>query len=394
MAGYRLHSLYRRMGLLAEPGSHAGRLPSPIWVFLGFVWSRLRRRRSRDDEHEQRLASMVSALGVAPAVSVVLRGGEHRWHVSGIDCEPGEQLLLLATGRLWLSTALDVSLGVKSVLWYRFGEGVAHKAVGEVSLITADSEGMLALTLAAPGDFVSPRGDVDARSQPPLPLYGNVQAAILKPSAPRACLQAARRAAPALFAGLSEEETLPEGWQNLWRMGRGQIFSSEIPGEIHCRSCADVGIIQYPISLPLDEDLQLAWSWLLESLPSRLPESIQPTHDYLSIAVEFDNGLDLTYMWSAALPEGSIFQCPLPWWAQRETHWVLRSDPRLHGQWLAERRHLLDDYRRAIGGQPPARVVAVWLIANSVFQRGEGRCRYRDIVLESRETVHRISPAR
>jgi hypothetical protein len=34
-------------------------------------------------------------------------------------------------------------------------------------------------------------------------------------------------------------------------------------------------------------------------------------------------------------------------------------------------------------GEPPARIVRIWLIANSVFQRGEGICDYADIRLLS-----------
>jgi hypothetical protein len=120
----------------------------------------------------------------------------------------------------------------------------------------------------------------------------------------------------------------------------------------------------------------------VEQLPSKLAEHIQPTHDYLSIAVEFDNGLDLTWMWSASLPVDTVFQCPLPWWDQRETHWVVRSGTADLGHWLSERRMLLADYQQAIGGTPPKEIVAVWLIANSVFQRGVGKCQYREIVLE------------
>jgi hypothetical protein len=126
-------------------------------------------------------------------------------------------------------------------------------------------------------------------------------------------------------------------------------------------------------------------------LPSRLPEHIQPTHDYLSIAVEFDDGRDLTYLWSAALPKDTIFQCPLPWWDQRETHWVVRSGPQDLGRWQDERRTLLADCEQALGGTAPREVVGVWLIGVSVFQGGEGRCRYRAIALEDgdgRALVH------
>ena len=36
-------------------------------------------------------------------------------------------------------------------------------------------------------------------------------------------------------------------------------------------------------------------------------------------------------------------------------------------------------------GEPPARIVKVWLIANSIFQRGEGVCDYADISLATVE---------
>jgi hypothetical protein len=38
------------------------------------------------------------------------------------------------------------------------------------------------------------------------------------------------------------------------------------------------------------------------------------THDYLSGAVELDNGQDLTYLWSSSLPIGTAFRCPIVWW--------------------------------------------------------------------------------
>jgi len=121
-----------------------------------------------------------------------------------------------------------------------------------------------------------------------------------------------------------------------------------------------------------------------------VPEDIVPTHDYLSIAVEFDNGLDLTYMWSAALPEDTIFQCPLAWWDERETHWVVRTKKDV-GRWLSEERSIKKDYERAIGGDVPAKVVQVWLIANSLFQRGTGKCDYRAIRLTDGEDVLSLS---
>ena len=42
-------------------------------------------------------------------------------------------------------------------------------------------------------------------------------------------------------------------------------------------------------------------------------------------------------------------------------------------------------------GPPPARIVRVWLIAVSLFQRREGRCTYADIELENGDGVQLIN---
>ena len=49
------------------------------------------------------------------------------------------------------------------------------------------------------------------------------------------------------------------------------------------------------------------------------------THDYLSVALEFDDGQDLTWYWSSALPLGFAYRCPLKHWRHRETHVVART---------------------------------------------------------------------
>ncbi|MEJ0046888.1 MAG: hypothetical protein WDN04_12800 [Rhodospirillales bacterium] len=42
-------------------------------------------------------------------------------------------------------------------------------------------------------------------------------------------------------------------------------------------------------------------------------------------------------------------------------------------------------------GTPPARIVAVWLIANSLFQRRTGRCEYADITIETPDEIVAVS---
>ena len=102
------------------------------------------------------------------------------------------------------------------------------------------------------------------------------------------------------------------------------------------------------------------------------------SHDYMSIAVEFNDGRDITYYWSSELAEETGYWCPLPTWKDREFHVVVRSGSEGLGRFLDEERHLYADYQRYVG-RPPGRIERVWLIANYTFQRGVGRCAYRDI---------------
>jgi hypothetical protein len=120
----------------------------------------------------------------------------------------------------------------------------------------------------------------------------------------------------------------------------------------------------------------------VQQLPSTLREDTVPSHDYMSIAVEFDNGRDITYYWSSNLPVGTGYDCPLPNWAGKEFHVVVRSGETGLGRWHNERRNLYKDYLSYMGS-PPTRVVRVWLIANSIFQRGRGVCDYADIRLQA-----------
>ena len=52
------------------------------------------------------------------------------------------------------------------------------------------------------------------------------------------------------------------------------------------------------------------------------------------------------------------------------------------GRWHAETRAVRSDYARAVG-EPPDRIVAVWLIAVSLFQKGHGAAEFSDVWIES-----------
>jgi hypothetical protein len=176
----------------------------------------------------------------------------------------------------------------------------------------------------------------------------------------------------------------PAGWRHLGTLGETEIFrASRGPNGEHALSVAvtgDAGILQRDAAFALQPDTEIAWRWRVDALPGLLREDTIPSHDYLSLAVEFANGLDLTYYWSRELPVGAAYWCPLPNWKHREFHVVIRSGAEGLGAWHDERRNLHADALRYFGADPGA-IVRVWLIAVSVFKRQPGAFSIADIRL-------------
>ncbi len=335
---------------------------------------------------------------VSDASFHTLSAEDGAWTDTGVSVAVGEEVTLLAQGVFWMSIPLDIRLPPSAALWARIGSGSVFKVTSNAATVVAKESGRLSLIAAGPGVWENQQGEF-LGGETPVGPQGEFDVAVLKfqGNAANALQNLAAKAEKPLADLLKEgadhitdAATPPENWHYLWRLGEGELYRSAAEQEdacIHCTTHEDVGILQIPAERQLTDTLTLNWDWIAHQLPSSLPEDIEPTHDYLSIAVEFDNGLDLTYMWSAALPEGTIFQCPLAWWDERETHWVIRTKKDI-GKWLSEERSIRKDYERAIGGDVPAKVVQVWLIANSLFQRGTGKCDYRAIrLVDGEETL-------
>lgn len=363
--------------------------PSATLAKLATVGERLTRRVAPlkvpdASGFQQRVDAAVLKQGAATTFEV--RPQPLRWFDTGITLSRGESVTLIGTGVLHLMRALKISLLPKAVIWWRIGEGDIHAAPGESWTLTAEHEGALQLAALPPGSFADRCGQIE-RSPLHALMSGALKIAVIRWQGDvETGLRAGAERDGALFGAALRRYLTPvkppQGWHYLWRLGEGELYSAEADGTLVSQTDSDVGILQFPVDCPLTTDLRLQWSWNAAQLPSRRAEHIDLTHDYLSIAVEFDNGLDLTFMWSAALKPGTVFQCPLPWWSARETHWVLRALPEDPlGVWLDEDQPLLSCYHTAIGGPAPARVVAVWLIANSLFQRQPGACRYRNLRL-------------
>lgn len=321
-----------------------------------------------------------------------LPGNVPPWTESGLAVERGDGLTLLASGRVAAAEALGLWARPRFALWARVGEtGTIWKGTQDTQTRTAPDTGSVQLGLLQ-GEWATPQG----RLATPLGAYAGVTGAIdvvlLRwrgdPAEGMAALAAFAPTEPlvaAEIARLTHPVRPPPGWSYLWFLGPADIFVPDQAddGAPCIRACFedDVGILRRPVDFPLAPDTSLSWRWRVWHLPSEKPETELLQHDYVSLALEFENGRDLTWHWSRALPAETGYACPIPTWTPRETHVVVRSGEAGLGAWQAERRRVREDYTRHVG-EPPGRVVAAWLIAVSLFQHGSGAAEFAEVVLE------------
>lgn len=311
---------------------------------------------------QRRQFATIEASLVPPdeAVSLRIDAGEAGWRASGQQVVRGQRFRVTAQGYHWIAKPLGLVIEPKATLWMRIGHGPIRKVLDADAVYEAWADGEIELFSKTLSEWSDRNGAVFPGKRKPLGPGISVAIRLVDedPTAPNRLAE----------------------WEHLWRLGEGRIFTVE-GGTVDVHTHADVGILRKDVDVPLDESTHLSWDWLISSLPSETAEDLAFTHDYLSLAIEFDNGRDLTYMWSKKLADGHIFQCPLNWWCERETHVVIRSGERGLGEWQHEERSPAADYRAAIEGALPSRIVGVWIIANSVFQRGVGAATFRNIQL-------------
>jgi hypothetical protein len=340
-----------------------------------------------------RLPAELRGRVLADARVVRLPANVPPWTDTGVRVAKGDEVTILAEGRAIVSSEMGLHSRPRYALWARVGRrGPIWTGTRDTQSFRCDRDGMLELAIYN-GEWKTPDGVLATPVEAYQGLTGEIEALILRwRGEARGGLEALARAAPGEplvadeLARIADPAVRPAGWSYLWFLGQSETFrtvrNSNGRACIGCVTEDDVAILRRPVSLPFGPDTELAWRWRIDQLPSGKAEDALLCHDYLSVAVEFDNGLDLTWFWSAALPPETHFTCPIPQWAPRETHLVVRSGTSGLGEWQDERRNVWTDYQRAIG-EPPARIVAIWLIAVSLFQHGRGEAEFAQISLTS-----------
>jgi Protein of unknown function (DUF3047) len=319
------------------------------------------------------------------------------WTTTRVQVVAGEQVTWLAWGFVYLLKPLGIGAWPRNMLVGRVAGGTAQQSARDTLTFTADRSGPVEVASLFPGEMQED-GSIATDRVRYRAMTGSLTAVVARWAPGTNPREALETAAPGDASGLCAAEAArlaapprpPPGWQHHPLVpGREEIYAPS-PAGITAHVHQTVGIVRRAAEARLTPTLRLRWSWRLDALPSQLPEDTALTHDYLSVALEFDDGQDLTWHWSCALPEGFAYRCPLEHWRHRETHVVVRSGTLDLGRWVDEERPVLADHRVAIGASAPARVVRAWLIAVSFFQRGEGRGEFGRIELVDGDQCIRV----
>ena len=320
---------------------------------------------------------------------------QQSWTSTGLTLAAFDEVTISAAGKI--DAGLPHPLEPRHILWGRVGvKGEIFQLASNHHSFQTQSPGELFISFSPSGLlFANKQGEWigAALALPDAPIVINVTSILWPDTASSGIASMLKSNDPTLvnLAGaakieLDAKKTLPDDFDYLWFLGSSNVFEKYSDGSkqgVHINTDNDVGIIKKVLNIPLSSNTKISFDWLYRSLPALASETDAASHDYMSIAIEFDNGHDITWMWSRDLPEDSSFVCPLPGWESRETHIVLQSGAENLGKWYSHTRSIQNDYQRAVGGDNPSKIVGVWIIGNAIFGRQLAEAIFANVVIDS-----------
>ncbi|MBT5064911.1 MAG: DUF3047 domain-containing protein [Proteobacteria bacterium] len=343
---------------------------------------------------------ITSVEEVAKVDYILLAGNEPPWQQTKIVITRGQQYTLLAEGQINWSTE-DASLygGPGFHLWARIPGGEIENVTRGTGTFVADVSGTIEVGIYY-GLWSNLKGDLKSPTSLYQNLTGELSVTLIcwerDPKLGLKKLKALSQFKKSLLLEvaskqLEQPKATPSGWQYLKEAGVSDIYSHVADSErnrIILNSLNDQGIIRKKLEFPVTQSTYLNWDWKLIEHPSCIREDRAKSHDYVSVAAEFDNGRDLTWIWSSQLDEGHYFDCPVRSWKDRETHYVVRKGDQSKN-WLSESRNLFEDVKISMGFEPQI-ITAIWLIGVSTFQHAQASAEFSRIFLKDKNKILQV----
>jgi len=155
----------------------------------------------------------------------------------------------------------------------------------------------------------------------------------------------------------------PPGWEVREFSGKASVSVVRVDETVALRLLSEGN--SFAVTRSLDFDLPkypiLTWKWKVTTLPKGGDVRKRETDDAVQVYVLFPRGLVkavqshiVGYIWDATAPAGTRLDSPQPCPPTCNLKLiVLQSGGGSLGQWVAERRNVLEDYRALFGGAPP-----------------------------------------
>ncbi|MGE3538957.1 MAG: DUF3047 domain-containing protein [Candidatus Tectimicrobiota bacterium] len=149
-------------------------------------------------------------------------------------------------------------------------------------------------------------------------------------------------------------EPVPPGWELTVNTGEAALQLVQDNGRqaLQMRSEQASYALQKKFTIPLQSAPYIVWQWKVTALPSRGDFRKSGTDDQAAqLIVAFSSTRFLTYIWDSTAPKGLIAAAPAPLF-KKIFAVVMQSGSQGLGNWITERRNLINDYKQAYGEDP------------------------------------------
>lgn len=182
------------------------------------------------------------------------------------------------------------------------------------------------------------------------------------------------------------------GWREQWReqrlFAKATAYSVVQEGAalvLHAVSHASNSCLLRETSIHAPDAVQLRWRWKVRRpLLENTRERERGGDDFVArVVVVFETSAfplrtrAINYVWAAHLPPGSTFRSP---YSANVAMIVLQSREKDAGQWRAETRNVVNDYKRFFG-RAPERISAVGLLVDTDNTKSTAEAWFADFIL-------------
>ena len=181
-------------------------------------------------------------------------------------------------------------------------------------------------------------------------------------------------------------ETVPQGWELSVKTGESYLQLVQDNGKqvLQMRSERASFSLQKQVRITLQESPVLIWQWKVTELPRGGDFRRSGTDDQAAqLIVAFSSSRFLTYIWDSTAPKGLVAAAPAPV-LKKIFAVVMQSGSQGLGNWITERRNLLDDYKQTFGEVPEA-IEGVRIQINSQHTQSRAEAYWQSIAVTAQQ---------